>query len=51
MVLDRIGEVGDKANEGQAAGMYGAGFVSCRNRSGINVGSDKKLMEMEGGKM
>ena len=25
--VDGIGEVGDRASEGQAAGMYGAGFT------------------------
>jgi hypothetical protein len=28
MGMDRIGELGDKTNEGQAAGMYGAGFTA-----------------------
>ena len=27
MGVDRIGEIGDKANEGQAAGMYGTSFT------------------------
>ena len=27
MAVDRIGEVGDRASEGQAAGVYGAGFT------------------------
>ena len=26
--VDRIGEVGDRASEGQAAGVYGAGFTA-----------------------
>ena len=26
MGVDRIGEVGDRASEGQPAGVYGAGF-------------------------
>ena len=25
---DRIGEIGDKGSEGQAAGVYGAGFIA-----------------------
>ena len=28
MGLDRIGEIGDRASEGQAAGVYGAGFTA-----------------------
>ena len=28
MGVDGIGEVGDKASEGQAAGVYGAGFTA-----------------------
>ena len=28
MGVDRIGEVGDRASEGQAAGVYGAGFTA-----------------------
>ena len=29
--VDRIGDVGDRASEGQTAGVYGAGFtVGCR---------------------
>ena len=28
MGVDRIGEVGDWASEGQAAGVYGAGFTA-----------------------
>jgi hypothetical protein len=28
MGVDRIGKVGDRANEGQAAGVYGAGFTA-----------------------
>ena len=28
MSVDRIGEVGDWASEGQAAGVYGAGFTA-----------------------
>ena len=53
MGVDRIGEVGGRASEGQAAGMYGTGFtakflagVGARNRTwepGIEV--DKELME------
>ena len=26
--VDRIGEVGDRASEGQAAGLYGTGFTA-----------------------
>jgi hypothetical protein len=28
MGVDRIGEVDDRASEGQAAGMYGTGFTA-----------------------
>ena len=28
MGMDRIGEVGDRVNEGQAAGVYRAGFIA-----------------------
>ena len=28
MGMDRISEVGDRASEGQAAGVYGAGFTA-----------------------
>ena len=28
MGMDGIGEVGDRASEGQAAGVYGAGFTA-----------------------
>ena len=28
MGVDRIGEVGDRASEGQAVGVYGAGFTA-----------------------
>ena len=28
MSMDRIGEVGDRASEGQAAGVYGTGFTA-----------------------
>ena len=40
--VDRIGEVGDRASEGQAAGVYGRGFiaVSGKGRSqGWNMGA------------
>ena len=30
MDADRIGEVGDRASEGKAAGVYGAGFTVAR---------------------
>ena len=39
MGVDTIGEVGDRTSEGQAAGMYGAGFtVGCLAR--IQQGGD-----------
>ena len=28
IVVDRIGKVGDRSSEGQAAGVYGAGFTA-----------------------
>ena len=56
MDLDRIGEVGDQASEGQAAGVYGAGFTAgSLARKGAKIGtrgmgnkvsSDKELMEV-----
>ena len=55
MGADRIGEVGDRASEGQAAGVYGAGFTAgplTRKgaRGGLRgmgnkVSSDKELMD------
>ena len=48
-----IGEVGDRTNEGQAAGMYGAGFTAgslagkgARVGTGDKVRIDKELMEV-----
>jgi hypothetical protein len=56
MGADRIGEVGDRASEGQAAGVYGSGFTTgSLERVGasggmrgmrIKVSSDKELMEV-----
>ena len=56
MGVNRIGEVGDRVNEGQAAMVYGTGFtvgslarIGARDgswRPGIKVGSDKQLMEI-----
>ena len=56
MGVDRIGEVGDRASEGQVAGVYGAGFtVGSLARKGARggmrvtgnkVSSDKELMEV-----
>ena len=53
MGVDRIGEVGDRSNEGQAAGVYGAGFtvgsmarVGTRGGTrgpGIKVSSDIRI--------
>ena len=49
MGVNRIGEVGDQASEGQAAGLYAAGFfsrVSDRGKFRIDVSFDKKLTEV-----
>ena len=49
MYLDGIGEIGDQASEGQAAGLYAAGFfsrVSDRGKFRIDVSFDKKLTEV-----
>ena len=56
MGVDRIGEIGDRASEGQCAGVYGAGFtVGSQTRKGARggtrgtekkVSSDKKLTEV-----
>ena len=56
--MDRIGEIGDRANEGQAAGVYGAGFTtgslarkgarSGTRGTGNKVSSDRELTEVEG---
>ena len=56
MGVDGIGEVGDRASEGQAAGLYGAGFTAWYlagkgARGGMRgmenkVGFDKELMEV-----
>ena len=56
MDMNRIGEVGDKASEGQTDGMYGAGFTAgSLARKGVRgetsgkgnkVSSDKKLTEL-----
>ena len=53
---DRIGEIGDRASEGQAAGVYGTGFTGgFLTRKGARVGtrvtgnnfiSDKELMKV-----
>ena len=53
---DRIGEVGDRASEGQAARVFGAGFTEESLASkgarggtrgtGNKVGSNKELMEV-----
>ena len=54
MGVDRIGEVSDRASEGQVAGLCGTGFTAGSlarveakvrtRRPGIEVGSDKELM-------
>ena len=53
--VDRIGEIGDRASEGQATGVYGTGFTTISlarkgARSGLmgtgNVSSDKELTEV-----
>ena len=51
MGVDRIDEVGDWASEGQAAGVYGAGFTGKGARgwargTGNKVSFDKELMEV-----
>ena len=56
MGVDGIGEVGDRASEGQAAGVYGVGFTAgCRAGKGARGGTrgmgnkvslDKELMEV-----
>ena len=49
MGVDRIGEVGDRACEGQAAGVYRAGFTAGSLAwvgARIKVSSDKELMEV-----
>ena len=58
MGVDRIGEVGDRASERQAAGVYGTCYTAgslagkgARGRTrgmGNKVGSDKELMEVGG---
>ena len=55
MGVDRIGEVGDQASEGQAAGVYGVGFTAGSlagkgtrggtRGKGNKVSFDKELME------
>jgi hypothetical protein len=56
MCADKIGEIGDRASEGQATGVYGAGFtVGPLTRKGARGGlrgtgnkviSDKELVEV-----
>ena len=56
MGVNRMGEVGDRAIEGQAAGVYGAGFtagslarIGARGGmrgTGNKISSDKELMEI-----
>ena len=56
MGVDGIGEVGDRASEGQAAGVYGAGFTAGSlagkgarggtRGTGDKVSIDKELMEV-----
>ena len=56
MGVDGIGEVGDRASEGQAAGVYGAGFTAgslagkgARGGKwgmGNKISFDKELMEV-----
>jgi hypothetical protein len=56
MGVDMIGEVSDRASEGQAAGVYWAGFTAGSlarkgarggmRGTGNKVGSDKELMEV-----
>ena len=57
MGVDGIGELGDRASEGQAAGVYGAGFTAgslagkgarggTRSGTGDKVSIDKELMEV-----
>ena len=49
MGVDGIGEVGDRASEGQATGVYGAGFTAGKGARGgtrTKVSSDKELMEV-----
>ena len=58
MGVDRIGEVGDRATEGQIAGVYGAGLTvgplarkgarSGQSGTGNKVSSDKELTELGG---
>ena len=40
MSVDGIGEVGDRASEGQAAGVYGAGFTA-RSMKGNEPGVER----------
>ena len=52
MGVDRIGEVGDRASEGQAAGMYEAGYTvgspaGKRARGGTRVTGDKVSIDKE----
>ena len=56
MGVDGIGEVGDRASEGQAAGVYGAGFTAGSlagkgardgmRGTGNKVSFEKELMEV-----
>ena len=55
-IVDRISEVGDRANEVQTAGVHGTGFIAGSLARvdagdgmrwlGIKVGSDKELAEV-----
>jgi hypothetical protein len=44
MDVDRIGEVSDRDSEGQAAGVYGAGFTSCPLDTALILSSDNFLL-------
>ena len=56
MGVDGIGEVGDRASEGPASGVYGAGFIAGsltgkgarvgNKGTGKKVSSDKELLEV-----
>ena len=53
MVLEGIGEVGERAIEGHAAGVYGAGFAVASLTGQVEgwFGSDKELIDVKESKI